>query len=110
MWKIDPSRINPHAFTSAEDALILRGRNLFGEREWYLVAGRFMPERLGLSSSKAILQRHELLSCLIFEASGVAMWREPPEEFPENMERTYHRMLARESFRVVARPLVHSLH
>ena len=57
-WKqsdrpLQASRVNSNIFTSAEDALILRGRNLFGEREWYLIAQRYMPERL--INSKAIL-------------------------------------------------------
>lgn len=43
VWKqsdrpLQASRVNSNIFTSAEDTLILRGRNLFGEREWYLVA------------------------------------------------------------------------
>ena len=69
---------------------------------------RYMPERL--INSKAILQRHELLSCLIFEASSVKMWNELPEEFPENLESTYHQMLAHDSLRVVIKPLIYSLH
>lgn len=38
------------------------------------------------------------------------MWNELPEEFPENLESTYHQMLAHDSFRVVIKPLIYSLH
>lgn len=46
------------ALTQSEDNLILRGRNIFGEKSWDVVAARFFPD----ASIKTIARRHEALS------------------------------------------------
>ena len=38
-------RRNRNLFTAGEDNLILRGVNLYGEKEWALVSDRFLPDR-----------------------------------------------------------------
>ena len=38
-------RRNRNLFTSGEDNLVLRGVNLFGEKQWLLIADRFIPDR-----------------------------------------------------------------
>lgn len=38
-------RRNRNLFTSGEDNLVLRGVNLYGEKQWMLIADRFIPDR-----------------------------------------------------------------
>ena len=60
-------RKNRNHFTSAEDNLILRGVNLYGEKEWLLISDRFLPDR----SVSTISQRYSRLCLLIYRAQGV---------------------------------------
>jgi len=54
-------------FTSSEDNLILRGINLYGEKEWLLISDRFLPDR----SVSIISQRYSRLCYLFYKARGV---------------------------------------
>jgi len=60
-------RRNKHSFTAGEDNLILRGVNLYGEKEWCLVSDRFLPDRI----VNSISQRYNKLCFLIFKANGI---------------------------------------
>ena len=60
-------RKNRHSFTAGEDNLILRGVNLYGEKEWCLVSDRFLPDRV----VNSISQRYNKLCFLIYKANGI---------------------------------------
>jgi hypothetical protein len=54
-------------FTAGEDNLVLRGVNLYGEKQWTLIADRFLPER----SVNIISQRYAKLTYMLFKANGI---------------------------------------
>jgi len=60
-------RKNRHCFSAGEDNLILRGVNLYGEKEWCLVSDRFLPDRV----VNSISQRYNKLCFLIYRANGI---------------------------------------
>lgn len=60
-------RRNRHTFTAGEDNLILRGVNIYGEKEWCLVSDRFLPDRV----FNSISQRYYKLCFLIYKANGI---------------------------------------
>jgi len=60
-------RKNRHCYTAGEDNLILRGVNLYGEKEWCLVSDRFLPDRV----VNSISQRYNKLCFLIYRANGI---------------------------------------
>jgi len=60
-------RKNRHTFSAGEDNLILRGVNLYGEKEWCLVSDRFLPDRV----VNSISQRYNKLCFLIYKANGI---------------------------------------
>ena len=60
-------RRNRHSFTAGEDNLIMRGVNLYGEKEWCLVSDRFLPDRV----VNSISQRYNKLCYLIYKANGI---------------------------------------
>lgn len=60
-------RKNRNFFTAGEDNLVLRGVNLYGEKQWVLIADRFLPER----SVNIISQRYSKLSYMLFKANGI---------------------------------------
>ena len=62
-------RRNRHTFTAGEDNLILRGVNLYGEKEWCLVSDRFLPDRV----VNSISQRYNKLCFLIYKANGIEL-------------------------------------
>jgi len=62
-------RKNRNQFTAGEDNLILRGVNLYGEKEWVLVSDRFLPDR----QVNHIAQRYNRLCFLIYKANGVSI-------------------------------------
>jgi Myb-like DNA-binding domain len=64
-------RKNRNLFTAAEDNLILRGVNLYGEKQWLLIADRYLPDR----SVHAISQRYNQLCVMIYLANGVRLDR-----------------------------------
>ena len=54
-------------FTAAEDSLVFRGVNLYGEKQWMLIADRFLPDR----SVNIISQRYSKLCLLLYRAHGI---------------------------------------
>lgn len=62
-------RRNRNFFTSAEDNLVLRGVNLYGEKQWILLADRFLPDR----SVHIISQRYSKICEMIYRAHGVSI-------------------------------------
>ena len=60
-------RRNRNLFSAGEDNLVLRGVNLYGEKQWILIADRFLPER----SIHIISQRYSKLCMMIYMANGV---------------------------------------
>lgn len=62
-------RKSRNQYTAAEDNLILRGVNLYGEKEWVLVSDRFLPDR----QVNQIAQRYNRLCFLIYKANGVSI-------------------------------------
>mmetsp|Transcript_27904 Transcript_27904/g.56468 ORF Transcript_27904/g.56468 Transcript_27904/m.56468 type:complete len:1493 (-) Transcript_27904:2915-7393(-) len=79
-------RKNRSQFTSAEDNLVLRGVNLYGEKEWLMLSDRFLPDR----SVSAISQRYSRLCLLIYRAAGVKIGPngdlDPPPKHPNGAE------------------------
>eukprot|EP00559_Dactyliosolen_fragilissimus_P004084 CAMPEP_0184860388 /NCGR_PEP_ID=MMETSP0580-20130426/5288_1 /TAXON_ID=1118495 /ORGANISM="Dactyliosolen fragilissimus" /LENGTH=1649 /DNA_ID=CAMNT_0027357477 /DNA_START=36 /DNA_END=4985 /DNA_ORIENTATION=+ len=80
------SRRNRNQFTTAEDNLLLRGVNLFGEKEWLLISDRYLPDR----SVSAISQRYARLCMLLYRANGINIDKEgeldPPPEHPNGAD------------------------
>ena len=78
-------RRNRHTFTAGEDNLILRGVNLYGEKEWCLVSDRFLPDRV----VNSISQRYNKLCFLIYRANGIEIDDKgklaPIRTFPKGM-------------------------
>ena len=73
-------RRNRNLFTSGEDNLVLRGVNLYGEKQWILIADRYLPDR----SVNIISQRYSKLCVMLYKANGVDIdsngnLREPPK-------------------------------
>jgi hypothetical protein len=62
-------RKNRNLFTSAEDNLVLRGVNLYGEKQWLLISDRYLPDR----SVNIISQRYSKLCVMLYKARGVYM-------------------------------------
>ena len=60
-------RRNRNLFSAGEDNLVLRGVNLYGEKQWNLIAGRYLPER----SIHVISQRYNKVCMMIYMANGV---------------------------------------
>jgi Myb-like DNA-binding domain len=60
-------RRNRNLFTSGEDNLVLRGVNLYGEKQWHLIADRFLPDR----TINNISQRYSKLCYLLYKAHGI---------------------------------------
>jgi len=56
-------------FTAAEDNLLLRGVNLYGEKEWTQVSHRFLPDR----SISTVANRYWRLCYFIYRANEVAI-------------------------------------
>jgi hypothetical protein len=73
-------RRNRNLFTSGEDNLVLRGVNLYGEKQWILIADRYLPDR----SVNIISQRYSKLCVMLYKAHGISIDRkgnliEPPK-------------------------------
>jgi hypothetical protein len=60
-------RKNRNLFTSGEDNLVLRGVNLYGEKQWILISDRYLPDR----SVNIISQRYSKLCVMIYRAHGI---------------------------------------
>ena len=75
-------RRNRNLFTAGEDNLVLRGVNLYGEKQWMLIADRFLPER----STNIISQRYSKLCVLMYKANGILIDSEGRLEKPPKHE------------------------
>jgi hypothetical protein len=60
-------RRNRNLFTSGEDNLVLRGVNLYGEKQWILIADRYLPDR----SVNIISQRYSKVCVMLYKAHGI---------------------------------------
>jgi hypothetical protein len=60
-------RRNRNLFSSGEDNLVLRGVNLYGEKQWILIADRYLPDR----SVNIISQRYSKLCVMLYKAHGI---------------------------------------
>jgi len=69
-------------FTSAEDNLVLRGVNLYGEKQWILIADRYLPDR----SVNSISQRYSKLCLLLYKAHGIQIDPKGNLEKPPKLE------------------------
>jgi Myb-like DNA-binding domain len=73
-------RKNRTFFTVGEDSLVLRGVNLYGEKQWGLVCNRFLPNR----STNFVAQRYSTICTHLYKARGIGIDSEgnldlPPE-------------------------------
>jgi hypothetical protein len=75
-------RRNRNLFTAGEDNLVLRGVNLYGEKQWILIADRFLPDR----SINIISQRYSKLCMMIYRANGIRIDRNGDLEQPPKLE------------------------
>jgi hypothetical protein len=71
-------RKNRNLFTFGEDNLVLQGVNLYGEKQWILLADRLLPDR----SINIISQRYAKLCVMLFKANGVVIDDEGNLEAP----------------------------
>jgi hypothetical protein len=69
-------------FTSGEDNLVLRGVNLYGEKQWILIADRYLPDR----SVNSISQRYSKLCLLLYKAHGIDIDQKGNLEKPPKLE------------------------
>lgn len=60
-------RKSRNLFTSGEDNLVLRGVNLYGEKQWTLITDRFLSDR----SINTISQRYSKLCVMLYKAHGI---------------------------------------
>jgi len=73
---------NRNLFTAGEDNLVLRGVNLYGEKQWVLISERFLPER----STNVISQRYSKLCVMLYKANGVKIDSDGKLETPPKLE------------------------
>ena len=69
-------------FTSGEDNLVLRGVNLYGEKQWILIADRYLPDR----SVNSISQRYSKLCLLLYKAHGIDIDQKGNLQKPPKLE------------------------
>lgn len=75
-------RRNRNLFTSGEDNLVLRGVNLYGEKQWILIADRYLPDR----SVNIISQRYSKLCVMLYKANGIFIDGKGKLEAPPKLE------------------------
>jgi hypothetical protein len=75
-------RRNRNLFTSGEDNLVLRGVNLYGEKQWILIADRYLPDR----SVNIISQRYSKLCVMLYKAHGIDIDSKGDLEEPPKLE------------------------
>jgi hypothetical protein len=75
-------RRNRNLFTAGEDNLVLRGVNLYGEKQWMLIADRYLPDR----SINIISQRYGKLCYLLYKSHGVKIDKDGHLERPPKLE------------------------
>lgn len=76
-------RRSTNMFTSAEDTLLLRGVNLYGEKQWSEIGSRFLPER----SFHNISLRYNKLCLMLFRSRGIKIDENGQLETPPKYER-----------------------
>ena len=69
-------------FTSGEDNLVLRGVNLYGEKQWILIADRYLPDR----PVNHISQRYSKLCVMLYKAHGIHIDENGCLETPPKLE------------------------
>lgn len=75
-------RRNRNLFSSGEDNLVLRGVNLYGEKQWILIADRYLPDR----SINIISQRYSKLCVMLYRAHGIYIDGKGNLEEPPKLE------------------------
>jgi hypothetical protein len=75
-------RRNRNLFTSGEDNLVLRGVNLYGEKQWNLIADRFLPDR----NLNSISQRYAKLCYMLYLKNGIKIDKDGNLEEPPKFE------------------------
>jgi hypothetical protein len=60
-------RLTHRFLVHLSDNLVLRGVNLYGEKQWVLIADRFLPDR----SINIISQRYSKLCVMLYKANGI---------------------------------------
>lgn len=75
-------RRNRNLFSSGEDNLVLRGVNLYGEKQWILIADRYLPDR----SVNIISQRYNKLCVMMYKAHGISIDEKGALEYPPKLE------------------------
>jgi hypothetical protein len=75
-------RRNRNLFTAGEDNLVLRGVNLYGEKQWMLIADRYLPDR----SINIISQRYGKLCYLLYKSHGIKIDKDGQLERPPKLE------------------------
>ena len=99
---------NRNIFTSSEDNLVLRGVNLFGEKEWVLIVDRLLPDH----SQSLVNQRHSSLTLNIFRNNGINIDTDgnlaKPPDYPDGIPLSVkHKM---DSLKTVSEPYTHNVH
>jgi len=69
-------------FTSGEDNLVLRGVNLYGEKQWVLIADRYLPDR----TINGISQRYSKLCVMFYKVNGIKIDNSGRLETPPKLE------------------------
>jgi len=102
-------RKNRVQFTASEDNLLLRGVNLYGEKEWTLISDRYLPDR----SISSISQRYWRLCLLIYKGQGIKIDDNgelfPPPKHPRGVEDFDEEAIAKE-LKLVAKPIEYGLY
>lgn len=73
---------NRNLFTAGEDNLLLRGVNLYGEKQWELLGDRFLRDR----SISIIAQRYSKLCVMLYKANGIRIDKDGQLETPPKYE------------------------
>lgn len=103
-------RMNRTIFTQHEDNLLLRGVNLFGEKEWNSISDRFLPEH----STSAISQRYSRLCFFLYQKNNIVFDSEtgdletPPDHL--NGPQDFDENLIMSKLKPVEEPLKHNVH
>jgi len=101
-------RQNKLQFTAAEDNLLLRGVNLYGEKEWVFISDRFLPDR----SVSVVAQRYWRLCLLIYRGHGVQIdpnGKLQEQNLPNGIDDLDERAVQR-ALKPVTKPTVYGLY
>ena len=102
-------RKNRNLFTSGEDNLVLRGVNLYGEKQWILIGDRYLPDR----SVNIISQRYAKLSVMLYKAHGIhidseGLLLEPPKH--ESVDDIDEKKIKAVGLKLVEPPAILNVH